>query len=136
MKRITFKEKENSVLTNSLYILNADNINEIKLVINNLIDIFENTDFKFYDVFKFVSISAPQFYEDGEFNLIFEFSTNETFGFSKTISLKNNPELFYIFENGKYVNFKNKNTINKNDANKLILIDVSSISLFNDIENK
>ena len=39
MKRITFKEKENSVLTNSLYILNADNINEIKLVINNLIDI-------------------------------------------------------------------------------------------------
>ena len=136
MKRITFKEKENSVLTNSLYILNADNINEIKLVINNLIDIFENTDFKFYDVFKFVSISAPQFYEDGEFNLIFEFSTNETFGFSKTISLKNNPELFYIFEDGKYVNFKNKNTINKNDANKLILIDVSSISLFNDIENK
>ena len=136
MKRITFKEKENSVLTNSLYILNADNINEIKLVINNLIDIFEKTDFKFYDVFKFVSISAPQFYEDGEFNLIFEFSTNETFGFSKTISLKNNPELFYIFEDGKYVNFKNKNTINKNDANKLILIDVSSISLFNDIENK
>lgn len=127
LKRIEFENKLSLVKTNSKYVLNNDNINEIKLVTNNLIDEFNITNFNFNDVFKYLVISLKNFKNNYDINI--SFSSYKTFKFYKAIDSKNNPELFYIFLDGKYVQY-NKNTNNYDDT--LILIDISSISTLND----
>jgi hypothetical protein len=126
--KINFENKESSVITNSLYVLNADNINEIKDVVNNLIEYFEETDFKFNDIFKFFTISVPKFFINGSYELVLELSYNNSFTVIKKITSKLNKDQFFIFDNGKFENFKdlnNKNFVDSSDLEKLILININ-----------
>ena len=128
LTKINFENKESSVITNSLYILNAENINEIKDVVNNLIDYFEETDFKFNDVFKFIAISVPKFFINGSYELVLELSYNNSFTVIKKITTKLNKEQFYIFNDGKFENFKNlddKDFVDSSDLEKLVLININ-----------
>jgi hypothetical protein len=128
LNKITFSNKENFVNTNSIYVINGDNVNEIKEVTNNLIDEFIKTNFKFNDVFKFIAISFKDLkFFSLKMNINLKFSFISSFSSFQELDSKENPDNFYVFTNGKYEKLSN---ITLYDENSILLIDISKINNF------
>jgi hypothetical protein len=129
-RKITFQDKEDSTIINSesKYVLTAENINEIKEVVNNLSDELANR-LRFNHIFKFTRFNVPNTLKD-DCNYTFKFELSNDPSFSKnirTITLKNDFSIFSIFENNKWVKLNSARTITKNDIDKVLKADISSI---------
>lgn len=130
-RKITFENKEDSINLNpdSRYILTANDINEIKEVVNKLSDELDNR-LKFNHVFKFSRFNIPSTLKSGyNYNFIFELSDDINFETNVVSfnSYSDNYSLFSIFENGTWKQFQKNQFITKNDANKILKVDLSTI---------
>lgn len=128
-RKITFNDKEDSVLLNSdsKFVLTAANINEIKEVVNNLSDELDKR-LRFNQVFKYLKFNVPSTLKDNcNYSFEFELSENENFENSILFSLINDFQKFSIFENNNWNILTSKKFITSNYKNKSLKIDISSV---------
>ena len=126
--KINFEDKtSNYINVNSQYVLTANEINEIKSVINNLISHTEENIFIFNTITKWLYISIPnKLLEDNiEYSITIELSNNKNFENSNKKDSKETNG-FYKFENDKFIEI---HFITKNDTK--ILIDISDLNIKN-----
>jgi hypothetical protein len=129
LKRISFPDKDDSVLlnSNSKFVLTADNVNEIKAVVNNLCEEVENR-LRFNQVFKYAKFNVPSTLKEGcSYTFEFELSEDSTFENVITFSLENNFSKFSIFENNVWNDLSSDRLIIYNDRNKSLKFDLSEI---------
>ena len=128
-RKITFNNKEDSVIINSdsKFVLTAENINEIKSVVNNLSDELDRR-LRFNEVFKYAKFNVPKTLTDN-CQYIFEVELSDSPDFNDPIVLNSIDTFnkFNIFENGKWVAFTQDRYININDVGKSIQINLSEI---------
>ena len=128
-RKITFNNKEDSVIINSdsKFVLTAENINEIKSVVNNLSDELDRR-LRFNEVFKYAKFNVPKTLTDN-CQYIFEVELSDNPDFNDPIVLNSIDTFnkFNIFENGKWVAFTQDRYININDVGKSIQINLSEI---------
>ena len=127
LKRISFADKDDSVLlnSNSKFVLTADNVNEIKSVVNNLCDEVENR-LRFNQVFKYAKFNVPSTLKDGcSYTFEFELSEDSSFEKSVAFTLENNFSKFSIFENNVWNDLTSNRLIIYNDRNKALKFDLS-----------
>ena len=128
-RKITFNNKEDSVIINSdsKFVLTAENINEIKDVVNNLSDELDRR-LRFNEVFKYAKFNVPKTLTDN-CQYIFEVELSDNPDFNDPIVLNSIDTFnkFNIFENEKWVVFTSNRYININDVGKSIQINLSEI---------
>lgn len=105
LPKIAFKDKQDSWQRNedSKYVLTADNINEIKHVVNSLSDEIGNS-IKFSDVYGELRVQVPSDLEGRKkYNLEIQISDDPTFSsIAASASFIDSPSLFSEFKNGKW----------------------------------
>lgn len=105
LPKITFKDKQDSWQRNedSKYVLTADNINEIKNVVNSLSDEIGNS-IKFSDVYGELRVQVPSDLEGRKkYNLEIQISDDPAFSsIAASASFIDSPSLFSEFKNGKW----------------------------------
>lgn len=105
LPKIVFKDKQDSWQRNedSKYVLTADNINEIKNVVNSLSDEIGNS-IKFSDVYGELRVQVPSDLEGRKkYNLEIQISDDPTFSsIAASASFIDSPSLFSEFKNGKW----------------------------------
>jgi hypothetical protein len=129
LKRINFADKDDSVSlnSNSKFVLTANNINEIKSVVNNLCDEVENR-LRFNQIFKYTKFNVPSTLKEN-CNYTFEFELSESPDFENSVAftLENDFSKFSIFENDIWNNLDSNRKIIYNDRNKALKFDISNI---------
>ena len=122
--KIEFNDKQNSILyndTNEKFLLTADNINEIKEVVNNLSDNiigFVNES----DILKYLTFIIPiSFDETCEYSFKFQVATNLNFTNPIEYSLSGNSNNFKIFQQGIWANISNNKIVSSDFGNALQL---------------
>ena len=105
LPKIAFKDKQDSWQRNedSKYVLTADNINEIKHVVNSLSDEIGNS-IKFSDVYGELRVQVPSDLEGRKkYNLEIQISDDPAFSsIAASASFIDSPSLFSEFKNGKW----------------------------------
>lgn len=78
--KITFNNKQDSYILNqnSRFVLTADNVNEIKNVVNALSDKLSNVG-KFSHIFKYIRFALPTLNDNSNYDFIVELADNEKF---------------------------------------------------------
>lgn len=129
--KIEFNDKKNSVLYNEInekYLLTAENINEIKEVVNNLSDSLSSY-VKDVDVLKYLTFIIPTTLdEECEYSFELEISTELNFPNNsiktKKYTLSNNYSQFSIFRNGVWQQCTNNIKIISTDFGSAIQFNV------------
>lgn len=105
LPKIAFKDKQDSWQRNedSKYVLTADNINEIKHVVNSLSDEIGNS-IKFSDVYGELRVQVPSDLEGRKkYNLEIQISDDPAFSsIAASASFIDSPSLFSEFKNGEW----------------------------------
>lgn len=122
---ISYEDKMKSLDLNSIYIINADDANEIKLVVNNIIDWLKREGTSVNNIYKYVKINVPKLNEGNSYDLIFQVSETKTFNECDNLIYSENPEKFKIFKNNKFSNCLH--LFDSTDADKQILVDISEL---------
>ena len=121
--KFTFNKKESALDINSIYIITANNINEIIDVINNISNQIE-LKAKKTDFFKYLSICIPTNI-NSDCDLIITFSKNINFLNSIQKSLSENFSNFLYFNDGQYERY-NQTYINENNAGHIFLFELNN----------
>lgn len=123
---ISYEKKMKSLdLKSSIYIINADDANEIKLVVNNIIDWLKREGTSVNNIYKYVKINVPKLNEGKSYDLIFQVSETKTFDKCDNLIYSENSEKFKIFKDNKFSNCTH--LFDSTDADKQILVDISEL---------
>ena len=125
MKKITFENKESLLGLSSRFIVSAEDANEIKTVVNNLVDSYISLQPTMDNMFKYLKINVPTL--STYYDLIIETSPSENFSECSSIILSDHPENFMIFESNKFKNIPTSSVITPKYEGKIIAADISSI---------
>jgi len=120
LKYIEFEDKESTLSIQSEYTITSDEANEIKLVVNNIIDTLRNGILDNKTAYKYLKIVVPESIVFD--NITIEVSPNESFSTNNSINLLQDAESFKIFSNGKY-----KNVVNLNDVVDSVVIQLDDL---------
>lgn len=126
MNYISYIDKENSLELDSIYIVNADNANEIKLVVNNIIDWLKAESLTISSVFKYAKLNVPELDSEQTYDLIVEISSDGKFENADMVhrlSLQETPRKFKMFKNGVFSNINSRLT--SDDFGKSISVDIA-----------
>ena len=127
INKISFEDKETSLNLNSVFIVSANDANEIKLVVNNLIDFVNSRAVSIDKAYKYLKFGVPTNLNENEsYNIIIESAEDANFSRDiHSISINSISDKFKIFENDVFVDLNRR--ITKNDAGHAIVADISSI---------
>lgn len=142
LNKITFEDKEDliNLSSDSNKVLTAANINEIKDVVNNLIDSYINI-LSYDKIFKYIRFNIPKGLIDNNFySLKIQLSANKDFSDLKevncfpTLTLGENSysleedssSIFSIFKNGKWISYKNL-ILTSDDEDSEIKINIQNL---------
>ena len=127
--KIEFDDKEDSWIlnSNSKYVLTADNVNEIKNVVNNISLELENMNL-FSSIYKYVRIVLPsEFAMNAEYICEIELSSDPAFeDRQSTVSFTSESasSRFKIFKNGQWTNIAQNGKFNGSDVQKSVKIEI------------
>ena len=122
--KITFTNKISNLKINSPYVISANNINEIKRVVNNISDI-SNLKISGNELFKFISIYIPKTLDFRKiYDIEFKFSNDKSFLNSKILKLSDNSFKCLKFNEDKYDNFL-KRFIDKNEFGTVLIFEIN-----------
>jgi len=125
MNYITYADKEKTLELNSIYIINADDANEIKLVVNNIVDWWRENGSSVENMFRYVKINIPSTVDSYK-DLTFEASDRRDFTHDvRRLKLSESNDKFSIFENGRYASIPY--LIGQEHRGKSVIVDVTSI---------
>lgn len=130
--KITFNDKADSweLNSDSKYIITADNINEIKRVVNELSDSLSDA-LVFADVYSYLRIEVPRdLDEESLYDIEIDISTSKEFTDNSSIKLSQNASLFYIFDNDKWMPL-NLSSISKSKEGRIL-----AVKIFDLIKNR
>lgn len=125
--KIEYPNKSNAYrVDNTTQAVTAENMNEIKEVVNNISDQLDNLNM-FSDLMKYVRFVVPDFIELGEhWDFEVELSKDRSFSTKQTLKISTDKSKFYIFKNGTWQSLTNA-YIEQADVNASIKVDVKSI---------
>ena len=125
LKKITFDDKLSSLMIDSKYVITADNINEIKRVVNSLVDdVLDLQNIKI--ICKYISVTLPEILEDTNYKFEIGY-LNDNNEKANLISLNsNNFNKFLVFENDQFKR-PSSDIFTKADASKVILTETSAL---------
>jgi len=124
--KITFADKVSNLKINSKYVISADNINEIKNVVNDVSDAYylklRKNKFLIIDIP--LSLKSNILY-DIEFKF-FKFDENEDFSISEILKLSNQDDFIsrLKFTQYEYIDFS-KYLIDKNDFGQFLILEIN-----------
>lgn len=97
--KITFPDKEDSwaLSQNSKYVLTAENVNEIKRVVNGISTEIEGMNM-FSDIFRFVRVIVPDLLNQCQYSLEIEMSADASFTDPISVKSSEDAALFLIFD--------------------------------------
>ena len=124
--KIEFNNKQNSILynnTNEKFLLTADNVNEIKEVVNNLSDSLSSYVSE-SDILKYLTFIIPKSLDENcEYSFRFNASTTLDFTNFVEYSLSENSNNFKIFKQGIWTDILN-NKITVSDFGSAIRLQI------------
>lgn len=124
MNYITYADKEASLELNSVYIMTAGDANEIKLVVNSVVDWLKREGATVRKMFRYVKVEVPEL--DGAADLTLEASADR--GFSRDVSrltLSESPEKFMAFSDGRFRRISR--LFREGDSGMTVLADISDM---------
>ena len=125
LKKITFDDKLSSLMIDSKYVITADNINEIKRVVNSLVDALDYLQ-NIKNMCKYISVTLPETLENTKYKFEIGYLNDNN---EKVNSIPLNPGNFNKFLVFKDNQFKkpSSDVFTKADESKVILTETSAL---------